>query len=72
MSHWLSITPTGVEGKSANQSRSNERRPVWELSALYCFGEVAGEEKTTEEAGEGARSTHFKRHRKSTSRGPLK
>lgn len=59
-------------GKTANQNSSNEMRPVWKLSTLYCLGEGTEGKKETEEAGEGAQSAYFKQHRKLMSHWPLK
>lgn len=59
-------------GKTANQNSSNEMRPVWKRSTLYCLGEGTEEEKETEEGAEEAQSAYFRQHTKLMSRWPLK
>ena len=45
-------------GKTANQNSSNEMRPVWKLSMLYCLDEGIEGETETEEAAEQAQSAN--------------
>lgn len=64
MSHWLSITPTGVEERLPIKTAPMRLMPVWKLSMLYYLGEGTDKERETEEAGEEAQSAYFKQHRK--------
>lgn len=58
-------------GKTANQNSTNEMRPVWKLSMLYCSREGKDKAKAMGEAGKEALSVYFKQHRKLLSCWPL-
>lgn len=61
MSHWLSISPTDVEKRTANQNSSDTRRPVWKLHAVR-FREKNKEDKMVAKARERSQSEYFQEH----------